>query len=158
MAKDDNLEPLAKLLKERLANKTDEELTELCDKYDFEDEDECEDEKGTNGNWDLAGEIAVRVGLQMREDGMLKDENGPVYGEECGQEIIYNYLNEIKAKNDLADEVVFRAMFIKTMYFLNEKEICEHIRIDAMDWDKTFGEFKEYLDKQKSEIADEKLH
>lgn len=158
MAKDDNLEPLAKLLKERLTNKTDEEVKELCDKYSFEDEDECEDEKGTNGNWDLAGEIAVRVGLQMRDNGMLKDENGPVYAEECGQEIIYNYLKEIKAKNDLADEVVFRAMFLKAMYFLNEKEMSEHIRIDAMDWHKTFGEFKEYLDKQKSKIADEKLH
>lgn len=48
-----------------------------------------------NSLWNYAANVAVNVGLQMKADGMLKDNEGAVYAEECGQEIIYNACRHI---------------------------------------------------------------
>lgn len=52
-----------------------------------------EDEKGSDGLWDKAAEIAVRIGLDYKlhhPDKFVGDE--PIYAEDFGQEIIYNLL------------------------------------------------------------------
>lgn len=46
------------------------------------------DEKGAGGLWDLAGEFAEIAGL-------ARGLETPVYGEEYGQEQIYNRLREL---------------------------------------------------------------
>lgn len=53
------------------------------------------DETGTNGIWDLAGEIVVTAVLQYKQN-----SNGePIYAEDCGQEIVYNLIkNYIKER------------------------------------------------------------
>lgn len=48
---------------------------------------EC-DEKGAGGLWDLAGELAEIAGL-------ARGLESPVYGEDYGQEQIYNQLREV---------------------------------------------------------------
>lgn len=48
---------------------------------------EC-DEKGAGGLWDLAGELAEIAGI-------ARGLETPVYGEEYGQEQIYNRLREV---------------------------------------------------------------
>ncbi len=47
-----------------------------------------EDEKGSGGFWDKAGEIAEQYELQKQE----RDENEPVYPDERLQEMIYDAL------------------------------------------------------------------
>ena len=52
-----------------------------------------EDEKGTNGLWDKAAEIALEIGLNFKAQYPEKFPNDePVYAEDFGQEIIYNAL------------------------------------------------------------------
>lgn len=51
---------------------------------------EFEDEKGTDGFWDKAGEIAKNIGLYAVENNV--DNNGAVYAEDYGQEVIYELL------------------------------------------------------------------
>lgn len=50
---------------------------------------EGEDEKGANGLWDLAGEIAVVVACE-------RNGKGCYYAEDWGQEVIYNLLKQYK--------------------------------------------------------------
>lgn len=47
-----------------------------------------EDEKGAVGLWDYASEIAKQIAFS-------RNEEGPIYAEEWGQEIIYNALKSI---------------------------------------------------------------
>lgn len=79
-----------------------------------------DDEKGSAGLWDYAANVAVQVGLQMKAEGLLKDSDGAVYAEECGQEKIYiafkhivqSMLRDYVAENvydfeDLADHALY---------------------------------------------------
>lgn len=56
---------------------------------------EGEDEKGANGLWDLAGEIALAVAFKRE----VFVEEQPYYAEEWGQEEIYNLLQEYEEVN-----------------------------------------------------------
>jgi len=57
---------------------------------------EQEDEKGTGGLWDKAGEIAVQIGLEFKKSNPnLIPDGEPVYAEDFGQEIIYYALKEV---------------------------------------------------------------
>lgn len=52
---------------------------------------EC-DEKGAGGLWDLAGELAEIAGL-------ARGLESPIYGEDYGQEEIYNLLQSYNKEN-----------------------------------------------------------
>ena len=53
------------------------------------------DEKGANGLWDLSGDIALQIGLSLKEVNILPN-NYIVFGEDLGQEIIYNVIQDLK--------------------------------------------------------------
>jgi hypothetical protein len=53
-----------------------------------------EDEKGTNGLWDLSAEIALDIGLSLKEKGLIKN-NGAIYAEDFGQDEIYETLKDL---------------------------------------------------------------
>lgn len=56
---------------------------------------ELDDEKGSNGLWDKAAEIVLKVASIMGRNGLLKDSDEPLYAEDCGQEQVYNILKEM---------------------------------------------------------------
>ena len=58
-----------------------------------EKENNYDDEKGTNGLWDKAGNIATQVGLFLQDNPV--STNGIVYAEDYGQEIIYDLLKDL---------------------------------------------------------------
>ena len=53
-----------------------------------------EDEKGTNGLWDLSAEIALNIGLSLKEKGIVKS-NCTVFAEDFCQEEIYETLQDL---------------------------------------------------------------
>lgn len=77
----------------------------VCDGLDFSALiPEGEDEKGAGGLWDLAADVAVEIGLWIRNEHpeFLTDaeKEGPVCAEDFGQELIYKVLCE-KANDEL---------------------------------------------------------
>ena len=53
------------------------------------------DEKGANGIWDLSGDVALQIGLELKAINLLPN-NYIVFGEDFGQEIIYNVIQDLK--------------------------------------------------------------
>ena len=62
----------------------------IRESYDFDIADDM-DETGAGGLWDYAGETAKQIAFDRNED-------GPIYAEEWGQEIIYNAFKRILNK------------------------------------------------------------
>lgn len=60
----------------------------IRESYDIADD---MDETGADGLWDYAGEIAKQIAFDRNED-------GPIYADEWGQEIIYNAFKRILNK------------------------------------------------------------
>lgn len=56
---------------------------------------EYSDEKGANGLWDLAGQLALKAGVAAANNGLLRDPQAPIYGEELGQGAIYDTLRDL---------------------------------------------------------------
>lgn len=54
------------------------------------------DESGVFGIWDLAGEICTDIGLGLKEQGLVRDK--AIFGNDFGQDIIYNVIKEITDK------------------------------------------------------------
>lgn len=55
------------------------------------------DESGAFGVWDLAGEIGVDIGLEAKAQSLVQDDE-VIYGNEFGQDIIYNVIKGIMKK------------------------------------------------------------
>jgi len=53
------------------------------------------DESGANGIYDLAGDIGLHIGLELKEIGILPDCY-TIFGSDYGQELIYNVLQDFK--------------------------------------------------------------
>lgn len=72
---------------------------------------EGRDEKGANGLWDLAGELALQSAYAANANGLLRDSNGPQYAEEHGQERIYNILRRL-TRNQEGNITLERALVL----------------------------------------------
>ena len=92
-------------------------LWEIDDEYETEGPDGLDlvygdDEKGSGGLWDKAGEIALKIGLEIKEEypEVLDDPDGPIYAEDFGQEYIYEFLRDlvrdIRADKDLSVDLL----------------------------------------------------
>jgi len=53
------------------------------------------DEKGANGIWDLAGDVGLLIGLNLKATEILP-KDFIVFGNDFGQELIYNVLQDLK--------------------------------------------------------------
>lgn len=60
----------------------------LKEEYDQYFNGDFEDEKGSDGLWDYAAEVAKEIAIS-------RNEKYPIYAEEWGQEIIYNAFQNI---------------------------------------------------------------
>lgn len=60
-----------------------------------------DDEKGSNGLWDMAAEIATDIGLHIKDNPPRDDV---VYADEWGQEVIYNKLMEVEHRYEIEND------------------------------------------------------
>lgn len=58
---------------------------------------QIDDEKGAGGIWDLAGEVAVNIGLEAQRCNFIPS-NETVYAEDFGQDEIYKLIRDLVLK------------------------------------------------------------
>lgn len=85
---------------------------------------EYSDEKGANGLWDLAGELALKAGIAAANNGLLKNPQAPLYGEELGQEAIYDVLRNLVQSSIGVERL--KTLLYNSLTFI-EDETCESI-------------------------------
>jgi len=86
----------------------------------------------------------------------IAEENDRYYGEnpeECREhfskdECYISAMDMAEWKNKQFEDYLNSVLYIKMLYFLNEKEKRENTIIDKMDWRETAKEFADYLKQQ----------
>lgn len=117
-----------------------------------EKENIYDDEKGTNGLWDKAGNIATQVGLFLQDNPV--STNGIVYAEDYGQEIIYDLLKDLYYEYTLLNSFLDNHCDVygvkETIKVLAElgasKETLSAMNFEVSDINMVFDELEQELD------------
>lgn len=90
----------------------------------------------------------------------IAEENNRCYGKNSNNEHKEHFsinecytsaLDMAEWKNKQFEDYLNSVLYIKMLYFLNEKEKRENTIIDKMDWRETAKEFSDYLKKQEED-------
>lgn len=117
-----------------------------------EKENIYDDEKGTNGLWDKAGNIATQVGLFLQDNPVSTNET--VYAEDYGQEIIYDLLKDLFYEYTLLNSFLDNHCDVygvkETIKVLAElgasKETLSAMNFEVSDINMVFDELEQELD------------
>lgn len=116
-----------------------------CEAIIMKKENFYDDEKGANGLWDKAGDIATQVGLYLQKNPVSTD--GIVYGEDYGQEVIYEMLKDLVKEYTLLNsfldnhcDVYGVKETVKALYELGaDKETLLSMKFDKDAVEETVG-------------------